>query len=164
MKQSLLGIFLLCTMNVFSQNIKIGYINSLELVSIMPETKAADSAVLKLAQELDAVYKEYIKEYQTKYVKLNDASISEEMKGTISQDLQYLETRIKDYEQTSQDKVNNKRAELYQPILEKATKAVQATAKENGYTHVLDSSNGVIIYAPEGDNILALVKKKLNIK
>jgi outer membrane protein len=37
-------------------------------------------------------------------------------------------------------------------------------AKENGYTYVFNSAEGLILVAPPSDDILPLVKKKLGIK
>ncbi|MBC8046997.1 MAG: OmpH family outer membrane protein [Fimbriimonadaceae bacterium] len=166
MKKITLLIITICLSSLlFSQTVKIGYINSLELVSLMPETKAADDQLMVLAQQLDAQYKEYIIEYQKQATILqNDTTLSQIAYEAKVQDLQSLEKRIQDYEKSSQDKVNQKKTELYQPVLDKATQAVKDVAKENGYTHVLDSSTGAIVYAPDGDNILELVKKKLNIQ
>jgi outer membrane protein len=44
--------------------------------------------------------------------------------------------------------------------------AIQAVAKENGYTYVFDGSPGVgvLLYADETTNITPLVKAKLNIQ
>jgi outer membrane protein len=150
--------------SLFSQSIKIGYINSLELVSIMPESKKADSLIMLLASQLDAQYKGYVSEAQNLYAKLQDTTLSEVRVDAIKQDFLYAQKRIQEYEETSSEKINQKKADLYQPILDKATQAVKEVAKENGYTHVIDSSTGAIVYAPEGDNILNLVKKKLGIQ
>jgi outer membrane protein len=158
------AVMLCCTIfTAHAQSVKIGYINSLEVVSYMPEAKSADSTLMKLASQLDAQYKTYISEAQAIYAKMQDTSQSEIVLEALSEDLLRAQERIQDFESSSQEKINKKKAELYQPILDKATKAIQDVAKENGYSHVFDSSTGAIVYAPDGDNLINLVKKKLNI-
>jgi outer membrane protein len=58
-------------------------------------------------------------------------------------------------EQDEQDLIN--------PIIEKAKKAIEQVAKENGYTYIFDTSVGAVLYWEESDNVLSLVKKKLNL-
>jgi len=147
-----------------AQTMKIGYINSLEVLSLMPETKTADAQLQEMARELEAQYREYILEYQKLANQVqSDATLSEVAREAKIQDLSNLEKRITDYEATSQEKISTKRNELYEPILTKATETVKEVANENGYTHVFDSSTGAIIHAPEGDDIIELVKAKLSL-
>ena len=54
--------------------------------------------------------------------------------------------------------------ELLAPVNDKAQKAIEAVAKEKGYSYIMDTSVGGIIYALPGDNIIDAVKVKLNIK
>lgn len=161
----ILPLLILCMAGFASaQNLKIGYINSLELLSVMPEAKAADSAIVALAKELDAQYQVYVNEAKSLYAKIQDPNLTQTQYDAISEDLQIAQQRVTDYEQSSKDKVSAKRQDLYAPILKHATDIVKQVATENGYTHVFDSSTGAIVYAPDGDNIIGLVKKKLNIK
>jgi outer membrane protein len=44
-----------------------------------------------------------------------------------------------------------------------AKKAIEQVAKENGYTYIFDTSVGAVLYWEESDNVLSLVKKKLNL-
>ncbi|MFN0274612.1 MAG: OmpH family outer membrane protein [Chitinophagales bacterium] len=166
MKRFILAAAIVCctSISVFTQSIKIGYINSLELVSKMPEAKVADSTIMVLASQLDAQYKGYITEAQLLYSKLQDSTLTEVALEALQQDFLRAQQRIQEYEETSQEKINQKKADMYQTILEKATTAVKEVAKENGYTHVFDSSTGAIVHAPDGDDILSLVLKKLGIK
>ncbi len=164
-KSVLAALLLMLTLSVtHAQNIKIGYINSLELLSMMPETKTADEKLQALAKDLEAQYREYIMEYQKLANQLQtDNAMSEIAREARMQDLSNLEQRITNFESSSQEKIQNKRNELYEPIISKATAVVKEVADANGYTYVLDSSNGTVIQAPESDNLLELVKKQLGI-
>jgi hypothetical protein len=57
--------------------------------------------------------------------------------------------------------LNAKRSEMYQPVFEKAEKAVKAVAKEKGYAYVFDVSQPGVVYFDGGDDIIEVVKAKL---
>jgi outer membrane protein len=145
---------------------KFGYINTLELLSLMPEIQPADSALEKYATELDALYNKMLMEYQAKITELDKtvATMSEDMKQIKAQELADMEKRIGQFEQSSSEKLGKKKQTLYEPILDKADKAIREVAKENGFTYIFDSSVGAIIFADESDDILPLVKAKLGLK
>lgn len=156
--------FIMLTTLASAQQGKIAYVNSQDLLEAMPEAKVAQTQLAAMAGQLDSIYKKYINEYQMLIQKIQDPLITEIEKDAIGQDLSYLEQRIQQYEQDSQSKLDAKKAELFQPIIDKATAVVKEVAKEAGYAYVIDNSLGVLIMAPDGDNILPLVKKKMNIQ
>ena len=55
------------------------------------------------------------------------------------------------------------RSILSAPLLKTAQDAIDAVAKANGYTYVLDTSSGIVLVFPDGDDLLPLVKKHLGI-
>lgn len=144
--------------------VKIGYVSSQDLLSVMPETRKADSSLQQLRAAL-------IQNAQDKEAKLNadiekfnkdSANYSEAVKTVKRQELQKAYQDLAGEEQRIQEQLQAKQQELIQPIQKKANDAVQATAKENGYTYVFEKE--VLIVAPPGDDILPLVAKKLGIK
>jgi outer membrane protein len=146
--------------------IKLGYVNSQELLSIMPEMTKADADLKAFAKQyqdqLETMGKEFEKkgtDYQT-----NEKTMSDAVKTVKQKELQDLEARIRDYQQSAQEKIGKKKEELYKPILEKADKAIKDVAKEKGYDYVFDASGGSLLYARDSDNLLPLVKTKLGIK
>ncbi len=144
----------------------MGYVNSQELLSVMPEMSKADSDLKTFAKQyqdqLESMGKEFEKkgsEYQA-----TEKSMSDAVRTVKQKELQDLEARIHDFQQTAQDKITKKKEELYRPILDKADKAIKAVAKEKGYDYIFDASGGTLLYANDSDNILPLVKAKLGIK
>ncbi|HMU70973.1 MAG TPA: OmpH family outer membrane protein [Chitinophagales bacterium] len=148
-----------------AQQVKIAYINSQELLSSMPEAKAANDKLVAYAREFDSLYQDYVQEYQ---MLVNDIqgnpNLSEVAREAKIQDAVMLEDRITSYEKETQQKLDAKKQELFEPIIKNTTEIIKTVAKENGYTHVIDNSLSVVIMAPEGDDILQLVKKKMNIQ
>ncbi len=150
---------------VFAQT-KFGYIDSRELLSLMPEVKKADSSLQLFAKsyqdQLEGMGKEYqkkVQEYQGQAKTMTDA-----VKEVKEKELMDLQGRIESTQQSAQEKVAKKKEELYSPILEKADKAIKDVAKANNYDYVFDASSGSLLHAKESDNILSLVKTKLGIK
>lgn len=143
---------------------KFGYISSQELLSIMPETRKADSSLQQLraalyqnAQDKEAKLNADIQKFNEDTLKMSEA-----VKTVKRQELQKAYQELAGEEQRINDQLQQKQQELIVPIQKKANDAVQAVAKEAGYTYVFEKE--ALIVAPPGDDILQLVAKKLNIK
>lgn len=150
----------------FTQAQKIAHLSFDSLISLMPETKTASEAAqayLKgLEQELVAMQTEFegkYKEYTEK-----EPGMSDIVKQSKQSDLQQLQTRIQEFQRQAENDYKRKQAELTGPILDKAKKGIEAVAKEAGYKYVLDTSTErtSVLYHETADDILALVKKKLD--
>ncbi|MBC8173725.1 MAG: OmpH family outer membrane protein [Chitinophagales bacterium] len=161
----LISMFFMTAVSVQAQS-KIGYINSLELLSYMPDIRRADSTLKLMADEMQKQYGFYVQEYQTKLddYNTNVPTWSPEKKEATETDLLSMQERIANYEQSSQQKIEKKKQELYDPLVTRANEAIQAVGKEQNLICVIDASTGALIYAGEEMvNILPLVKQKLNI-
>ena len=166
MKKLILAFALLVAGLYTNAQQKIGYINSQEIISLMPEAK-------KVSAEIEAYKKTFTdqmgsmqKELETKYKAYQDGAktMSEPIKTVKEKELQDLQSRMGSFEQTANEKIEGKLQELLAPVNDKAQKAIEAVAKEKGYSYIMDTSVGGIIYALPGDNILDAVKVKLAIK
>jgi outer membrane protein len=142
---------------------KIGYISSQELVSIMPETKKADSALQDYRNALIQSATEKQNAFYAAIDKFNKDSTTytEAQKAVKRADLTKMGQDLGGEEERIQQQLQQRQAELIQPINKKAYDAVQAVAKENGYTYVFEKE--ALLVAPPGEDILPLVAKKLNI-
>jgi outer membrane protein len=143
---------------------KIAHIDLDSLSNLMPETKTAKGVAEKYLDDLKKTVGSMEEEFQKKYNDYlqNEASMSALVKKTKEEELQSLQARIQDFNQQAQMDYQKKSAELTAPIMEKAKKAIEAVAKEGGYKYVLDTSAGNILYSEPGEDILMLVKKKLD--
>jgi outer membrane protein len=147
--------------------LKIGHINSQELVLAMPENDTAQVKIEKAAKSFEDQLQEMQKEFERKYKDLMSQreSLSELVRQTKADELQGIEQRIQQFQQNAEQDLQKQRANLYQPIFEKANKAISAVAKENGFTYILDLAQGGVIYYDEAStNILPLVKQKMGLK
>jgi len=156
---------------VNAQQLKIGHINSQILLSSMPETDSAQKKLEKLAQEHQTILEEMSVELNKKYddylKKLNDTEnpMSQLVRANKESELQELQERMQAFQQQAEQDLQQQRQMLFQPIQEKAVKAVNDVAAENGFTYILDAGVGTVVYsAPDALDILPLVKTKLGIK
>ena len=168
MKKFLTAAFITVTALVTTSQVnaqtKIGYISTEELVSIMPETAKADSnlqqyrtALIQNAQEkqssLESAIEKFNKDSSTMTISVKDVKRGELQK--MLNDLQSEDQRI-------QQQLQQRQQELIAPINKKAFDAIQAVAKENGYSYIFEK--GALLVAPPGEDVLTLVAKKLNVK
>lgn len=151
---------------VFGQaNLKIGYIDSNELLELMPEKDSVEGKLMEYQASLEKQIADMFTEYQTKVQQYRDnaATMSDIIKQTKEKEISDLETRIQQFQQTAEMDFQNKQAELYNPLFEKARKAIKEVAKENGYTYIFDISMGTLLYYESGTNVLPLVKAKMKL-
>ena len=160
-------VLLVSVSGLFAQtNAKLGYINSAELMQLMPGKDTVEARITEyrssLEQTMQVMYQEYqgkVAEYQN-----NAATMSQIIKQTKEREIQDLETRIQQFQQSADTDLQAKQAELFAPLTTRAKDAINAVAKEKGYTYVFDLSVGAVIYYENADNLMPLVKTKLGIK
>ena len=166
------ALFLFVCANALQAQQKIAYIYSDSLIVLMPEKQMADSTIEQfrkkyedaLARKEDDYNKKY-KEYQEAITKNKGVEpIGDPLFNLLVSDSQELGQAINKLQQTAQNDVAKKTQEVYEPIIEKAKKAIAEVAKDKGYTYVIDASIGGLLYTQPNDNIIDEVKKKLKIK
>jgi outer membrane protein len=165
MKKILTIIFAAFTMTAFSQ-VKLGHINSAELMRLMPELTEAEQQLQAYNRELEDVSRTMITELENMYneYQANQQQWSELIRSTRVRAIQDLESRIQEFRQDSERSFEQRRDALFSPIIEKAKEAIEAVAKENRYSYIFDTSGGTLLYSAESDNVMELVKKKMNLK
>jgi len=142
---------------------KIAHIQLDSLITIMPETKQAQELAQGYLKDLEKQVASMKAEFDTKYqdYTANSAGYSDLVKKTKEEELTQLNQRIEDFRTQAQQDYQKKSADLSKPIYDKAKKAVDGVAKENGFKYVLDTSTGIVLFHEPSDDIFALVKKKL---
>ena len=163
-KIAFLALLSVLTLTSIAQN-KFGYIDSQELLMLMPERKTAEAEVQDFAKSLEAQlgamtaeYQQGVQEYQA-----NEATYTDLVKQDKVAEITSLEQRIQAFQKNAQQSLQTKEQELLEPILSKARQAIEDVATEGNYTYIFDKSIGSILYAKESENVLALVKKKLGL-
>lgn len=144
---------------------KIAHINSEELIAAMPESKAMQDDLAKMAQNFDNDYKSQATALQAKLEKYQKEAPSktDEENAKRQQEVAQLQQKLQSYLKSAQEEMQKKQMDLIKPIIEKAQKAIQDVAKEKGIKYVFDSAPGKGLIVFEGEDLLAAVKTKLGI-
>ena len=149
---------------------KFGYVDSGSILEALPKVKEAESNLEALNKQLQAKGQKMMEDFQVKYQdlerKVQSGDITPKDQEAQAALLEEERNKIVAFDQDMQKQLNEKRESLLTPILEEVRAAIQAVAKENGYTYVFDGSPGVgvLLYADESTNVTPLVKAKLNIQ
>ena len=163
---TLLSMIVLFTTASFSQGtVKFGYIDSNEILTIMPETDSLQGELKAYADYLDQQMSTMAMEYQTKVADYqeNFNTMSDLIRQTKEKEITDLQARIQAFQQSADQDLGAKQAQLFNPLIDKVKEAIAAVGKENSYTYIFDIGTGALVYYEMGDNILPLVKKKLGI-
>ena len=155
----------LCS-NISAQNLKLAHINMEELIVSMPEYDSAMVQLQKtqnrLEEEIDALQVEYRKKLDD-YQK-NEANLTEMVKQSRATEIQNLGQRMQVYMESAQQELEMENGKLMQPIFEKANKAVENVAREQGITYVFDANPQILRFKAAGTlDLLPAVKKHLGI-
>ncbi|WP_345947849.1 MULTISPECIES: OmpH family outer membrane protein [unclassified Mucilaginibacter] len=165
-KVALVAGFMLLTAGFAKAQTKIGYIDFNQLIESMPDLKPIQAQLQTYQKTFVDQLSTMQNEFQTKgaaYEK-NRATMTDAARTASETELQDINKRIQDYNNTAQQQVQAKSAELFKPISDKAKAAINAVAKEKGYTYVIDSGTTGLIVSPAGDDLMASVKLKLGVK
>ena len=160
-------IFAVTAVSASGQNLKFGHIDLQALVQVMPERAKAESEFNAFQGDLEEVFGEMQQNYQQKLSELeklgNEAS--EVRRNAKITELQEIQQRIQNYQMTAQQQLQQKQADLLEPVFDKAEKAIEEVAKEQGLIYVFDTGTRVVLYkSNQSVDLLPMVKKKLNIQ
>jgi outer membrane protein len=149
--------------SIMNAQSKVAHINTQELVTSMPETKAAQA-------ELDKLRKTYQADLQTMQTELENkikqydaeaASQTDEENAKRVQEVQGMQQSIQQYGGQAQQDMQKKELDLLKPITERARLAIQKVARAQGFQYVLDSTLGQGVILADGKDLMTDVRKEL---
>jgi outer membrane protein len=145
---------------------KTGYIDVNTVIQIMPDASRIDSLMEKFQQDsLGKQFETLVRDYKYRDSILGSKdtlTMPPSVKAQHQQTLQGVAYQIQNWQSISQQYYQAKQNQYLEPVYRKVMGAVQAVAKEKGYTYVYDKS--VLIIGPTGDDLLPAVAQRLNIK
>ena len=168
MKKTVVLIFaIFATLSLGAQTLKFGHINSQELMQNLP----AMDKVMNQLEELQTSNNELLKNMQTelekeatKYQSAAD-TMPQAMREYKEQELQQMQANIQKFYQDAQQTMQQKQAELTQPIMDAVKKAIDEVAAEQGLIYVFDLAGGSVLYhSTQSIDIKPLVRKKLGLE
>jgi outer membrane protein len=162
-----LSVLTISTLSVSAQSkAKFGHVDFASLYAAMPGQDSVQANFEQYAQSLQETFVQMQNEYQTKLqdYQANMATMSNLIRQNKEREIMDIQTRMENFRTQAEEDLQQKELELTSPIIEKARAAVNDVAKENGYTYIFNSAEGMLLYSDPSDDILPLVKKKLGIQ
>jgi len=151
-----------------AQTLKFGHIDFQGLISTMPEREVAQKAMAKMQTDLESQLAVMQKEYQTKgqeYVTLvKQPNVTDAIRQAKEADIQSLQERITTFQQQAQDNLQKEESKQFQPVVEKARKAIGEVAKEQGMLYVFEVNSVLYFNTAQSTDMMPLVKAKLGLK
>ncbi|MBR7167689.1 MAG: OmpH family outer membrane protein [Bacteroidales bacterium] len=146
------------------KSVKLGHIDSNELLKIMPGRDSAQAKLQREMTELEGALQNMQMELQQLYndYMAKESQMSDLIKQVEQKKLQETGARIEEFQKNAQLQLQESEKTLLTPIIDRAKEAIRKVAKDNGYTYIFDSAVGVTLYEG-GDDILPLVKKELGL-
>ncbi len=147
-------------------NVKIGYIDSNEImtkfeevrqvqVSLEKEQRKLQSEMEGLIQQLDSLRQEYERQRLL---------MSDNRRQEKEQELARSEQRIQKFQMDKfgpEGEIYRKQNELLKPVLAKIDEAIQAVGKRQQYDYIMDAVGGAIVYALDSNNLTEDVIEEL---
>ena len=166
MKKLLLGAVMALGFFSASAQTKIGYINTDELMSIMPEAAKVNTELNDYQASLQQLGQTLTIDADKKRDQyfLDSLKLSPSMKEIRRNELVTLYTRLQNFDQEAQEKSQKYAQDKIAPVRARAMEAIKTVAREKGYTYVIDEATSALLVMPPGDNLLPAVKTKLGIK
>lgn len=141
---------------------KIGTANVDALVANLPEFQAKQQTLQLFQQDsLGAEYEQLNREYAEKDSAIKKAT-SPSVKAALEKDIVPLRTALINWQEYAGQRNQAKEAELFGPLYKKVSDELNKTAKEKGYTYVLQP--GAFLVMPPADDLTMTIAEKLGIK
>ena len=152
---------------------KFGRVDLAAIVPNMPGRREPQTKLeahgLDLQNQLEQIQVEFNQKY-AEYEK-NRATYTDTIRQMKESELQQLQQRFQEFQQIAQQDIQQKEAELMEPIYNKANEAVKAVAEAGGYMAIFSTagdmatSAGLAYFDPAAlTDITAEVKKGLGIE
>ncbi len=165
MKKILIFMLMLAPMSLLAQ--KFGYVNSAEIIQVMPEYAKA----LKDVQALEKMYTDEFNSMRTElekkgteFEKMQQDSVPENILKRRYDELMQMQQRLQEYAQEIQVNLQNAEQEKMIEIQKKLQAALEAVGKEGSYVCVFDMAGGIpFINTTICEDVNTKVRTKLGI-
>ena len=144
---------------------KLGKVNFVELIQLMPEADAARATMAASSKEAEETYAAMVEEYQAKsnQYQQKSASWTAAIKEAKEKELYDIQTRINEFQQSIQQELAQQQNQLMAPLQEKAQKVVSDLAKAQGIAAVFDASSALYFDENAVVDLTQAARKELGI-
>ena len=166
MKKILILLLLAAPMSLLAQQ-KFGYVNSEEIVQLMPEYAKAQKEV----QDLEKMYADEFNNLRTElekkgteFEKMQKDSVPENILKSRYEQLMQLQERMQQYRQEASEGLQKAQQERLMAIHKTLMDALNAIGREGGYVCIFDLAAGMpYVSTTLCEDVAAKVKAKLGI-
>ena len=144
---------------------KLGHVDRQELMLKHPGRPAAEEKMKVFAKQLDDRLQAMATEYRTKLedVQKRFETMTQTEKEAAQRELSEMEQRITTAQENAKEDLAKQEQELLAPMIKDAEDAIRAVGAENNFTYSFDTSLGAVLYYDKGEDVMPMVKKKMNI-
>ena len=166
LKKFLLVAAIAVPMLASAQTLKIGIVDTTEILLGLPDTKEAQDKVAEVSKKYEDEYAKLNDEMKRRYDEL--ANMPEDELPAIrerkTRDFQEYQMKIQQFEQTATEEITKYNQEQMAPVIQKVRNAIESVGKEGSYSLIQDKNGQNILYfeAPVVD-ITPEVKAKLGV-
>jgi outer membrane protein len=152
-----------------TQSPKIGYASVNYILTQMPEYESIEKEMQDYEQQLSNELQSQYQELQQKANKYQASAetMLPEVRQERETELREMQGRIERFQREAQQRIQRKESDLLAPAYEKIQTNIDAVAKENGFSHVLNSEVAgvptLLYVSDESNDISNLVLKKMGI-
>jgi outer membrane protein len=166
LKVALVAICIVFVGNFAKAQTKIGYINTNQLMDLLPEMKTLQTQMAAYQKTFADQYQTMTTEYQAKGqdYEAKRSTMTDAARTAAESELQDMQTRITTFHDNAEKQIQAKSNELLKPLTDKVRTAITQAAKDKGYAYVLDSSQVELLVSPPGDDLMESVKAILGLK
>jgi outer membrane protein len=172
-------LFLFVCSAVSKAQVKVAFVDSEIIIAQLPEAQevkkkledlqklyidtisAMESEIKTKAETFKAKYEDAQKQIEAGKLTQDQIKSLEAELGGMQEDVQLLDQQLSIYKQNIQKQLVDTQVELFKPVKEKITKAIEGIAKELKYNLVLDKASDALIYGDKDIDITFKVLDKL---
>ena len=147
-----------------AQTLKIGLVDTNEIVGKMPETTAAQNTLAEAQKKYQAEFQRIEEEYQRQAEEYQNMAADElpAIKERKERQLQETLQKADAFQQNAMQDLQKQQDELMAPVIQKVKSAIESVGKENGFSLIQEAVNALYLASPVED-ITPLVKAKLGL-
>ena len=164
MNRIIIGIIFI-TSFIFA-NVKIGYIDSNEIMTKFEEVRQVQVSLEKEQRKLQSEMENLIQQHDSLKLEYDRQRLlmSDSRRQEKEQEIVRFEQRVQKFQMDKfgpEGEIYRKQNQLLKPVLAKIDEAIQAVGKRQQYDYIMDAVGGAIVYALDSNNLTEDVIEEL---
>ncbi len=148
-------------------NLKIGYVDSNEIMNNVDEVRQVQAELEKEQRRLEAEFNELAfsldslkQDYERQRLLMSDSRRSEKENEIINMEKSVQKFQLEKF--GPEGEIYRTQNQLLKPVLAKIDAAIQKVGSEQGYDFILDAMSGALLYALDSHNLTESVMDELS--